>query len=68
MDVIRLEELLGPNLEALDPLRMLHRSYIVFDESFQALKVSSIIADAVHEVMNAIEATYEEFVARVAQK
>ncbi len=64
VDEIRPEELLGPNLEALDPLRRLHRSYILFDESFQAMKVSAINVDVVNEVMDAIEGTYKEFVAR----
>ncbi len=57
VDEIRPKQLLGPNLKALSLLRRRHCSQIVFDESLQVLKVSSVATDTVHEVINAIEGT-----------
>lgn len=62
---IRVVDLFGPNCEALDPLRMEHRAYILFDEARSVFKIHSDKgAENVHQVTQRIESTIKEYVAR----
>lgn len=58
------EDLLGPNFEAFDPLRMSFNSYILFDAKLDAFKVMADQAEGVEMAMLRIEGAFKEFVAR----
>lgn len=62
---IRAIDLFGPNCEALDPLRMEHRAHISFDEARSMFKIHSDKgAEKVNQVIQRIESTIKEYVAR----
>lgn len=62
---IRAVDLFGPNCEALDSLRIEHRAHISFDEARSVFKIHSDRgADRVHQVIQCIESTIKEYVAR----
>ncbi|KAI4171004.1 MAG: hypothetical protein LQ343_004541 [Gyalolechia ehrenbergii] len=62
---IRAIDLFGPHCEALDTLRIEHRVYINFDEARSIFKVhSNSGAERVNEVVQRIENTIKEYVAR----
>ncbi|KAL8739055.1 MAG: hypothetical protein Q9181_000237 [Wetmoreana brouardii] len=64
-DEIRAIDLFGPNCEALDALRMDYKAHVLFDESRSVFKVHSDIEDKlVNEVIQRIENTIKEYVAR----
>lgn len=62
---IRVTDLFGPHCEALDSLRIEHKVYIQFDEARSMFKVhSNSGVERVNEVMQRIENTIKEYVAR----
>ncbi|KAI4127429.1 MAG: hypothetical protein LQ338_003199 [Usnochroma carphineum] len=62
---IRAADLFGPNCEALDPLRLEHRAHITFDGARSVLKIHSDRgADKISQVIERIESTVKEYVAR----
>ncbi|KAI4277126.1 MAG: hypothetical protein LQ337_001999 [Flavoplaca oasis] len=64
-DEIRATDLFGPSCEALDPLRMEYRVYIIFDEARSVFKVfSNSSVEKIYAVIQRIENTIKEFVAR----
>lgn len=64
VDEIRPEDLLGPSYEAFDKLRIDFDSYIVFDSQLSAFKILTNQENVVQGVMDRIEGTMKEFVAR----
>lgn len=64
-DEIRATELFGPSCEALDPLRIEHKVHITFEEARSVFRVySNTSVDSIIEVIQRIENTIKEFVAR----
>ncbi|KAL8771170.1 MAG: hypothetical protein Q9209_003341 [Squamulea sp. 1 TL-2023] len=64
-DEVRATDLFGPSCEALDPLRMEFKVHIVFDEARSVFKVySNSSVDKIYDVIQRIENTIKEFVAR----
>ena len=64
-DEIRATDLFGPSCEALDPLRMEYKVYIIFDEARSVFKVfSNSSVEKIYAVIQSIENTIKEFVAR----
>ncbi|KAL8781650.1 MAG: hypothetical protein Q9213_005915 [Squamulea squamosa] len=64
-DEIRATDLFGPSCEALDPLRMEFKVHISFDEARSVFKVySNSSVDKIYDVIQRIENTIKEFVAR----
>lgn len=64
-DEIRATDLFGPSCEALDPLRMEYKVHITLDEARSVFKVySNSSLDKIYEVIQRIENTIKEFVAR----
>ncbi|KAL9061770.1 MAG: hypothetical protein Q9206_000340 [Seirophora lacunosa] len=64
-DEIRAIDLFGPNCEALDPLRIECKVHILFDEARSMFKVhSNRDTDQVNQVLQRIENTIKEYVAR----
>ncbi|KAL9587285.1 MAG: hypothetical protein Q9212_000332 [Teloschistes hypoglaucus] len=62
---IKALELFGPNCEALDPLRMDHKAYISFDPARSLFTVhTDNDEDQVNQVIQRIENTIREYVAR----
>ena len=67
VDEIRPEELLGPNYEAFDQIRMVHAAYIVFDGQYSCFKIMSDNMDGVKDALMRIQGTMKEYVARSSQ-
>lgn len=67
VDEIRPEELLGPNFEAFDQIRMFHCAYIVFDSQYSCFKIMSDNMDGVKDALMRIQGTMKEYVARSSQ-
>ncbi|KAL8870223.1 MAG: hypothetical protein Q9174_003682 [Haloplaca sp. 1 TL-2023] len=64
-DEIRAVDLFGPNCEALDSLRMEFKAYVLFEDARSVFKVHSDKEDShVNKVLNRIENTIKEYVAR----
>ncbi|KAL8854606.1 MAG: hypothetical protein Q9221_000641 [Calogaya cf. arnoldii] len=64
-DEVRATDLFGPSCEALDPLRMEYRVHITFDEACSVFRVySNSSIEKIYEVIQRIENTIKEFVAR----
>ncbi|KAL9600130.1 MAG: hypothetical protein Q9219_003386 [cf. Caloplaca sp. 3 TL-2023] len=64
-DEVRAIELFGPHCEALDPLRIEYRVYILFDEARSIFKIHShSSSNGVEDVIERLENTMKEYVAR----
>ncbi|KAL8919666.1 MAG: hypothetical protein Q9172_004888 [Xanthocarpia lactea] len=64
-DEVRATDLFGPSCEALDPLRMEYKVFISFDEARSVFRVySNTSVEKIYEVIQRIENTIKEFVAR----
>ena len=63
-DEVRPEDILGPSLEAYDPIRLQYQCHIVFDHKLSAFKIFSDKEDAIKQTMNRIVGTMREWVAK----
>ena len=64
VDEIRPEDILGPSLEAFDPVRIQYHCHIVFDNKLAAFKIFSDSEESVKATMGRIEGTMREYVAK----
>ena len=64
VDEIRPEDLIGPSCEAFDPIRMLHRVHIVFDNYLSVFKIMSDNPVSVKDAIARIEGAWKEYVAK----
>ena len=64
VDEIRPEDILGPSLEAFDPVRIQHLCHIVFDNKLAAFRIFSDSEESVKATMGRIEGTMREYVAK----
>lgn len=67
VDEVRPEDILGPNLEALDPVRFQHHCHIVFDDKLSSFRIFSDKEDAIKSTMNRLVGTMKEYVAKSAR-
>ncbi|KAL6718034.1 hypothetical protein ACLMJK_004119 [Lecanora helva] len=58
-------DLLGPSLEALDPLRIQRRCYITFDARLSAFKIMTKKLESVKEVLARLQGIMKEYVVRI---
>ena len=63
-DEVRPEDILGPSLEALDPIRLQYQCHIVFDHKLSSFRIFSDKEDAIKRTMNRLVGTMREYVAK----
>ena len=63
-DEVRPEDILGPSLEAFDPMRLHYQCHIVFDHKLSSFRIFSDKEDAIKRVMNRLVGTMREYVAK----
>ena len=64
VDEIRPEDILGPSLEAFDPIRIQYLCHIVFDNKLAAFRIFSDSEESVKATMGRIVGTMREYVAK----
>ena len=64
VDEVRPEDILGPSLEAFDPVRIQYLCHIVFDNKLAAFRIFSDSEESVKATMGRIEGTMREYVAK----
>ena len=64
VDEVRPEDILGPSLEAFDPVRIQYLCHIVFDNRLAAFRIFSDSEESVKATMGRIEGTMREYVAK----
>ena len=64
VDEVRPEDILGPSLEAFDPVRIQYLCHIVFDHKLAAFRIFSDSEESVKATMVRIEGTMREYVAK----
>ena len=63
-DEVRPEDILGPSLEAFDPIRLHYQCHIVFDHKLSSFRIFSDNEDAIKKTMNRLIGTMREYVAK----
>lgn len=61
---VKPEELLGPSFEAYDSIRTFNAAHITFDVKLSCFKILSNTEDAIQQILQRIEGTMREYVAR----
>ena len=64
VDEVRPEDILGPSLEAFDPIRFQYRCHIVFDHKLSSFRIFSDKGDAIKRTIDRIVGTMREYVAK----
>ena len=64
VDEVRPEDILGPSLEALDPLRFQYYCHILFDYKLSSFRIFSDREDAIKKTMDRLVGTMKEYVAK----
>ena len=67
VDEVRPEDILGPSLEAYDPIRIQHHCHVVFDNELSSFRIFSDKEDAIKRTMTRIVGTMKEYVARIVR-
>ncbi len=67
VDEVLPEDLLGPSLEAFDPIRFQHHCHIVFDSKSASFRIFTEKEESVRKTMYRIEGTMREYVAKSAR-
>ncbi len=67
VDEVLPEDLLGPSLEAFDPIRFQHHCHIVFDSKLASFRIFTDKEESVLKTMYRIEGTMREYVAKSAR-
>ena len=63
-DEVRPEDLLGPSLEAFDPVRFKYQCHIVFDNKLSSFRIFSDNEDSVNKTMDRMIGTMREYVVK----
>ena len=63
-DEVQPEDILGPSLEAFDPLRFQYQCHIVFDHKLSSFRIFSDKEDSIRRTMGCMEGTMKEYVAK----
>ena len=58
------EDILGPSLEAFDPIRFQNQCHIIFDHKLESFRIFSDREDAIRRTMDRIVGTMREYVAK----
>ena len=64
VDEVRPEDILGPSLEAFDPIRFQYQCHIIFDNKFEAFRIFSEREENIKKTMNRMVGTMREYVAK----
>ena len=67
VDEVRPEDILGPSLEAFDPIRFRYHCHIVFDSKLISFRIFTDKEDSVPNTLVRIEGTMTEYVAKCAR-
>ena len=66
-DKISPTDLLGNSLEALDPLRLTYRCYIIFDSRLSAFKLSTNKRNSIEQLLPRLQGIMQEYIARTSR-
>ena len=64
VDEVQPEDILGPSLEAFDPIRFQYQCHIVFDHKLSSFMIFSDKEDSIKRTMDRIVGTMKEYVAK----
>lgn len=64
VDEVRPEDILGPSLEAFDPVRYQYHCHIIFDHRLSIFRIFSDREDAINKTIDRIVGTMREYVAK----
>ena len=64
VDEVQPEDILGPSLEAFDPIRFQHQCHIVFDHKLSSFRIFSDKEDSIRRTMDRMVGTMKEYVAK----
>ena len=64
VDEVRPEDILGPSLEAFDPIRFQYHCHIIFDHKLSSFRIFTDNEDAIKPTMNRLVGTMREYVAK----
>ena len=64
VDEVQPEDILGPSLEAFDPIRFQYQCHIVFDHKLSSFRIFSDKEDSIRRTMDRMVGTMKEYVAK----